>query len=62
MAEVKKLNFLERAKAKAAYNVKKRIRDQEEERKLKEALNTGGDLDALLDKETQDANKEKKGK
>lgn len=63
MAEHEKLNYLERAKAKAAYNYKKRLRDQKEERAMKEALASG----APLPNEFQFAQKEqpkeeKKGK
>jgi hypothetical protein len=45
MAEKKKLNVgskqLERVKLKAAYNYRRRLREQEEEKRFKEALDSG---------------------
>lgn len=42
---------LERAKLKAAYNYKKRLREQEEEKRFKEALDSGNPF--MFDDETE---------
>lgn len=41
MAEAKKLNELQRVQAKAVYNFKKRLREQEEEEAFKRSLEEG---------------------
>jgi len=44
MAERKQLTELKRAQAKAAYNVHKRIREQEEEKAFRASLDAGNPL------------------
>ncbi len=60
MATPKKLNPLDRVRAKAAFNYKKRLRDQEEVKTFKESLDAGNPFPGQG--ETYEPSEEKKGK
>jgi hypothetical protein len=60
--EKKKASFLKRAQAKAVYNYHRRLREQEEDEKLKQALSSGSFVDEQLSKKEEVKEESKKGK